>query len=373
MDGVDAALVEIRGGTNGPTCTLRAAKTFPYPSRLRDRLLEAARGEKSTAAELAELSARVGKCFADAANAIMRGSRGADVIASHGQTIAHRPGLRTLTVQIGEPAVIAERTGLTTIADFRLADVAAGGQGAPLVPVVHHALFTSRQVRRAIVNIGGIANATILPAQATLDEITASDCGPGNVLIDECVSILSKGKHRMDRGGRLAAKGRIDEGLLRRVLSAPFFRRRLPASTGREDFGRRLAAELCEDARCRGIDARAVVASATLATVRAIVRSCRKLSGAEGFDELYVCGGGARNPTLLAMLDAELPGVRVATTSELGVDPAFLEAQAFAILGWLTLVGKPGNIPAATGAAGPRVLGKIVPGRNYRGVIVGTS
>ncbi|RMF19946.1 MAG: anhydro-N-acetylmuramic acid kinase, partial [Deltaproteobacteria bacterium] len=289
------------------------------------------------------------------------------------QTIAHRPGRRTITVQIGEPAVIAERTGLTTIADFRLADVAAGGQGAPLVPIVHHALFASTAATRAIVNVGGIANATILPAGASADRIAASDCGPGNVLIDECVAVLSGGKRRMDRGGRMAAAGCVDERLVRRVLAAPFFRRRLPASTGREDFGRPTAVRLCKEAARRGIDDRSLIASVTMATARSIARSCRKLAGAAGFSELYLCGGGACNPTLRAMLAAELAGVHVGTTDELGVDPAFLEAQAFAMLGWMALEGRAGNVPAATGAAGPRVLGKIIPGRNYRRVLLAQS
>jgi len=366
-DGVDAALVRVSRGRSAPRVRLERALTAVYPRALRAELLEVAAGRALAPADLGRLSVRVGERFAAAALRLLREAGvppgEVDAVASHGQTVAHRPGRPTVTVQIGAPAVIAERCGVTVVADFRAADAAAGGEGAPLVPLVHALLFAHPRRERAIVNVGGIANATILrPGTA---EPLASDTGPGNAVIDACCELLGRG--RMDRGGRLAERGRVDRGLAGIVLASPFFRRRLPASTGREDFGRPLAERVVAEARRRRLDDAAVVASVTWATAHAIVRSCRALAGSVP-GELYLCGGGALNPALRRMLAAEAPGVRVGTTAELGLDPRFVEAVAFAVLGWLALEGRPGNVPGVTGARGPRVLGTIVPGRNYRGV-----
>ncbi len=367
MDGVDAALVEVARFRGRISCQLLGARTFPFPRSLVRRLREAASGAELAPRALAELSAATADRFSLAAIRLMESHGPADLIASHGQTVAHHPGRRTVTVQIGEPAIIAERTGRTTVADFRLADTAAGGEGAPLVPVAHYHLFADPARTRAIVNVGGIANATLLPAGEDLGGTIASDTGPGNILIDECVALLTGGRRRCDRGGRMAASGKVDERLVEMVLGARFFRRRLPASTGREDFGEPLATELVRTGMRLGLDGPAIVASATAAAARSIARGCRRLAGDRAIDELYLCGGGAYNDTLREMLAAEMPGVRVASTADLGVEPAFLEAQAFALLGWLTVHGLPGNLPGVTGASGPRVLGKIVPGSNFAG------
>lgn len=373
MDGVDAVVVRFARSSRRPSFESLAAINRAYPRGLRQALLECAQGARASAGDLARLSVRVAEVFAAAAaDAVAKAGlefAAIDAIASHGQTVAHHPGKPTLSVQLGEASVIAEITGTTTIYDFRSADTAAGGEGAPLVPYVHHLLCCHRRLSRAIQNMGGMGNVTLLAAGADVSQVCGSDTGPGNVLIDECVALLSDGRRRLDRGGRMAAAGSVDERVVSRVLEAPFFRRRLPASTGREDFGAALARELVAlGRRCR-LDDSSIIASVTMASARATARSYARL-GHRSIDEVFVCGGGAFNPTLMAMISEQLAGARVTTTAELGLDPGYLEAQAFAVLGWLALHGVAANIPSVTRAKGPRVLGKIAPGRNFRGLLL---
>ena len=368
MDGIDAAVVDVSSSRGRPRIVCLASVTVSYPRALRGDLERVSADVPVSARELGRISVGVARAFAGAARKATAKARVAvdtiDAVASHGQTVSHRPGRRTLTVQIGEPAEIAESTGVTVVSDFRAADAAAGGQAAPLVPYVHWLLFAHARRTRAIQNVGGMGNVSILPAGAAADEVRGSDTGPGNIVIDECIAKLSSGRSRYDRGGRLAARGTVDDRLVRHVLASPFFRRRLPATTGREDFGPRLAGELVELGRRYRLDAASIVASATMATAESIVATTRRLAACT-VDELYVSGGGALNRTLLDMLGRCLPKTRVATTAALGLDPAFVEAQAFAVLGALALAGAPGNLPAVTGARGPRILGNITPGRNY--------
>ncbi len=370
MDGIDACVVEIRRHADRPRIRSLAVTTQRYPRALRARLLGLAEALPFGVLEVAEISERVAYAFSSAASAaackagVDLGK--IDLIASHGQTVGHRPGRPTLTVQIGEPSWIAEATGVTTIADFRCADTAAGGEGAPLVPMAHHAMFTHARKSRAIQNLGGIGNVTLLPAGCRSDSVRGSDTGPANILIDSCAQLLSAGRLRMDRGGRMAARGTSDERIVREVLAQRFFRRRLPASTGREDFGVDLARKLVSIGKRARLDDASILASVTRATARSVARSYRRL-GAAGVEEVYVCGGGARNCTLLAMLSEELPGTRLSTTDALGTPADFVEAQAFAMLGYLAVLGVAGNVAEVTGARGPRVLGKIVPGKNYVG------
>jgi len=371
MDGVDAALVDVsRSGARLRVRELACVRA-PYPRTLRKHLLAAASGDRSTALHFAELSLRTASVFASAACKVAgRGGiepTAVDLLASHGQTIAHRPGKPACSLQIGEAALIAERTGITTVADFRAADVAAGGEGAPLSPMAHYLLFADRRRTRAVQNLGGIGNVTWLPAGADRADVRGSDTGPANILIDACAELLSGGTRRMDRGGSIARKGSADEALVNEILRQPFFRRRLPASTGREEFGLPLARRLTKMGRRRNLSDAAILASVTRATARSVARSYKRLSKLPP-DEVWVCGGGAKNRTLMEMLGKDLDGPSVATTADLGIDPDYVEAVAFAVLGYLTVVGEPGNVVGATGACGPRVLGKIVPGRNYRRV-----
>jgi anhydro-N-acetylmuramic acid kinase len=299
-----------------------------------------------------------------------------DLIGSHGQTIHHLPVPRQegkhavrSSLQIGEPAVIAERTGVTTIADFRPRDLAAGGEGAPLTPIVHHALFAHPVRGRVLLNLGGIANVTILPPGAPAAAVTGFDTGPGNVLLDEFVRMTGLSDRRYDEEGRLAAKGRVQPDLLRDLLQHPFVRRRPPKSTGREAFGPAFVKQFrgrLHAARVGDLDGLATLAAFT---VDAVVQNLRDfIFPKTAVHEVVVTGGGARNAFLMRRLAETLPECTVASSDDLGFPGRALEAVAFAWLAYLTATGRAGNLPAVTGARGPRLLGCIVPGRGFQGL-----
>jgi anhydro-N-acetylmuramic acid kinase len=377
-DGVDAALVEIASGDAKPPIRLLAHETAPYPSGLRERILAVASGGSTE--DVCHLNAYLGELFAEAAVQAARkaGVPLADVslIGSHGQTIHHLPaprqeGARTVrsTLQIGAPAVIAERTGVTTVADFRPRDMAAGGEGAPLTPIVHHALFAHPERGRVILNLGGIANLTVLPAGSDPASVTGFDTGPGNVLLDEFVRVSGLTPLGYDEDGRLAAKGQVQPSLLEELLQHPFVRRPPPKSTGREVFGPALVAEFrrrLDAARASPLDG---LATLTAFTVEAVAGNLREfvLPKVE-VQEVVVTGGGARNAFLMRLLAGAVPRCAVTPVDALGVPARALEAMAFAWLAYLTAAGRPGNLPVVTGARGPRILGCIVPGRGFRGL-----
>ncbi len=378
-DGVDAALVEIASSGEQPAIRLVAYETVPYPPGLRERILALASGGSTE--DVCHLNVYLGELFAEAAvqAARMGGVPLADVhlIGSHGQTIHHLPAPRQegahavrSTLQIGEPAVIAERTGITTIADFRPRDMAAGGEGAPLTPIVHHALFAHPERGRVILNLGGIANVTVLPARSDPSSVTGFDTGPGNVLLDEFVRVTGLSLLGYDEDGRLAARGQVQPNLLEELLQHPFVRRPPPKSTGREVFGpafiqnfrRRL-----DVARASPLDGLATLAAFT---IEAVARNFREFVFPKvEVHEVIVTGGGARNAFLMRLLTRALPQCTLTPADALGVPARALEAMAFAWLAYLTATGRPGNLPVVTGARGPRVLGCIVPGRGFRGLI----
>ncbi len=377
-DGVDAALVEIALGDAKPPIRLLADETVPYPPGLRDRILAVASGGSTE--DVCHLNAYLGELFAEAAVQVARkaGVPLADVnlIGSHGQTIHHLPaprqeGARAVrsTLQIGEPAVIAERTGVTTIADFRPRDMAAGGEGAPLTPIVHHALFAHPERGRVILNLGGIANLTVLPAGSDLASVTGFDTGPGNVLLDEVVRVTGLTPKGYDEDGRLAARGKVQSNLLEELLQHPFVRRPPPKSTGREDFGPPFVAEFrrrLDAARASPLDSLATLAAFT---IEAVARNLREFVFPKvEVHEVVVTGGGARNAFLMRLLAGAVPRCTVTPVDVLGVPARALEAMAFAWLAYLTATGRPGNLPVVTGARGPRVVGCIVPGRGFRGL-----
>ncbi|MFQ5667242.1 MAG: anhydro-N-acetylmuramic acid kinase [Candidatus Binatia bacterium] len=370
-DGTDAALVRLR---------LRAAdyevqnvrfRTYAFRRSMRRRLLAAAGGTRWRAAEFSQLNFAMGHVLADAALGIVKEAGVAadtvDLIGSHGHTIFHGPpGARRgmpSTWQIGEPAVIAARTGITTVADFRPADVAYGGQGAPLVPYVHWLLFRHPRRSRVINNIGGIAHPTFLPAGGGVEDVVAFDAGPGNMLIDAVTARLSDGRLQFDRDGKLGRTGHVDAVLLRDLMRHPFVRHPLPKSAGREQFGSEVVERVLVRARRRRLAKPDVVATVTAFTARALGDAYRRFLLPRGrIDEIYVCGGGRRNPTLMGLLRQELAFARVGAIDELGIDGDALEAVAFAVLAVETLRGRAANLPAVTGARGAAVLGKIVPG-----------
>ena len=365
VDGIDAVLARISASGPATGFELLAQATSDIPQALREGLFDLFMPD-APVDDLPGLDFELGEALAAAALEVIRkaGADPADVdlIGSHGQTVRHFPGAGTpSTLQIGEPAVIAQRTGITTVADFRPADIALGGQGAPLVPLVDLLLFGHPGRGRLMLNIGGIANVTILPPGAGVDDVAAFDLGPGNMLVDAAVSLLTGGRERFDRDGRRAAAGAVDEEWLARLLGHEFLHRPPPKSTGREEFG---AEYLFEVMAGSGLGGDALIATLTAFTAGAIVQGIGRFALAGGrMEELWVSGGGVHNRCLMQQIARGLPDLRVAPTDELGVPADAKEALAFAVLANETLAGNSGNLPAATGAARAAVLGKICPGR----------
>ena len=368
-DGVSAAIADI--GPRG--IRLLAFHTFPYPPALRRRIFRLFQPRTSRVDDICHMNFVLGEVFAEAVARLAHKSGmrldSIDLIGSHGQTICHIPrgrrfGKRVVrsTLQIGEPCVIAERTGITTVADFRPRDIAAGGEGAPLVPFADYALFRDRRKNRAIQNLGGIANVTWLPARAGTSEIIAFDTGPGNMVIDRVASIVTAGRLPYDAGGRLAAGGKAIEPLLRQLMAHPFLRRRPPKSTGREEFGEQFSKRLYSRARRKGVRPLDILATATAFTARSIADAYRRFLPGKP-DEVILCGGGARNRTLVRMIQRELQPARVALMDEFGIRAEAKEAVSFAILARETIRGAASSVPSATGASRPVVMGKIVLGR----------
>ncbi len=371
-DGIDAALVEIRG--QGPSLRVRMLShvTVPYPRSLSRRLLAVA--SSGTVAEVCHLNVVVGELFARAALRVMQQSRispqAVKLIGSHGQTVHHLPNVRVepgvgrirSTLQIGEPAVIAERTGVATVANFRTRDLAVGGEGAPLAPYAHYVLFRHPQRARLIVNLGGIANVTYLPARPSLRTVRAFDTGPANMVLDALVRHYSRGRELMDRGGRRAARGTADVRLLAKLTAHPFFRRRPPKSTGREEFGEAFVLRVLAEARRRGLRPEHVLATCSRLTAWSVADATRWIRGQVG--EVVVGGGGALNRTLMRDLREEFAPTPVYTLEDLGWYSKSLEAVAFAILAYETWHGRCANVPAVTGAKSAVILGVLAPGRH---------
>ena len=370
IDAIDAALVEIERDGAALCLDLRAFAMQPFDQALRERIRSLMPPESGSTAEVCEVNVLLGEVFAAAAQSLAAQAGlpldSVDLIASHGQTVYHQvaPGAVRSTLQLGAPAVIAERTGCTVVADFRPRDMAAGGEGAPLVPYLDVLLFADAASHRALQNIGGIGNVTYLSPDGS---VLAFDTGPGNVLIDEAVRLLTGGTAAFDRDGQMAAAGRVDDALLAEWLSHPYFAQPLPKSTGRELWGPREARLYVEQASERGLSPDDTVATLTALTARSIAGAYRR--HLKQVDEVLVAGGGARNPTLLGMLASALPATRVRPVDQIGLDADAKEAVAFALMGYATLHGWPGNVPAATGAAHAAVLGSTTPGANYRALL----
>ena len=367
-DGIDAAITDFspRGKP-----TVAAFGTYPYSPAVRRRVLDISQARNVSLDELVRLDFLVGELFAEAVIAIAAEAKidlsGIDLIGSHGQTVRHLPepakfcGRRVSgTMQIGQAAVIAQCTGITTVSDFRPRDIAAGGCGAPLVPLTDWMLFGSSPKNRAVQNIGGIANVTWLGAKSGPEAILAFDTGPGNMIIDHLVSDISDGRKRFDRDGRIAAGGTVQRKTLSRLMRNAYFRRTPPKTTGRELFGREFSKKLMHRARSDGLSDADIVATATAFTAASIADACdRHLPDRP--DEMILCGGGARNPVLVAMLKERLVGTEVVAIDKFGIDADAKEAVSFAMLARLTLRNESGNAPSATGAAGPVILGNITP------------
>lgn len=355
-DGIDAALVRFDGTHAHARPTLVYGQTCPWEPALRLLLVELGQGSAPVALDVVgELETRIGQAFADAALSLLRGCAvaSADVraIGSHGQTLAHRPtSSAPFTLQLGDASVIAERTGIDVIADFRRRDVAAGGHGAPLVPAFHAAVLHAPDEDRAVLNLGGIANLTLLPAQGG---VRGFDTGPANGLMDAWC--LRHSGRPYDENGAFAAQGHVDAALLARLLAEPWFAAPPPKSTGRDQFHLDWV-EAALAGNETPADVQATLLALTAHSVGAALRATQPQTR-----RLIVCGGGVHNPVLLAALAAALPEVAVESSAAHGLDPDFVEAMAFAWLAREHLAGRPGNLPAVTGAAGPRVLGALYP------------
>lgn len=361
VDAIDAVVARIAGCGPDTEFDILAHRVWEYPRGLQAELLELCRRD-ALVEDMCRVNFALGEALAEAALAAIAQAhlepREVDLIASHGQTIRHLPeAIPPSTLQIGEPAVIAQRTGITTVADFRPGDMAAGGQGAPLVPLVDSLLFAHPAHGRLMLNIGGIANVTVLPARAEIEPVKAFDLGPGNSLIDGAVHHLTGGAERFDRDGLRAAAGVVDESWVGQLLEHEFLQRPPPKSTGREDFGAEMLGQILASGERQPND---VIATLTAFTVAAIADGIRRFGQTSPpAPEMWVSGGGARNTHLMDLLREVLPELAVAPIDDLGVSAEAKEALCFAVLANETVMGRSGNLPSATGAHHPAVLGKI--------------
>ncbi len=370
-DAIDAALVEWDDPRAPRPFRLRAYREDPLPAPLQQRIHALAAGRTApgeTLRELPALDVLLGERFADSAAAVAADAGlsldAIDAIASHGQTVAHHPELRA-TLQIGDPSRIAERTGCTTVADFRPRDLAAGGEGAPLAPFFHLLAFGEPTESRLVLNLGGIANLTWIPRGASPEQVIAFDVGPANTLVDGVVRLGSGGRERIDADGARARRGRVDAALLERLLDDDFLRKPPPKSTRRERYGAAQAETLWREADARSMALDDLLATLVAFTAESVAQACRAhLAGIAALDRLLVGGGGARNVALMQALRKALEDVPVEPFDAHGVPADAAEAMAFALLGRHTLLGLPNHLPRCTGAVRAAVLGEIVPGRS---------
>jgi len=369
-DGIDVAIVQIAPGRSKPAMRLLAHEGYRFASALRRAVLAAMNAKSTSTAELARLNWRLGLAYAEAVKATATQHKfKLDLIGCHGQTLYHHAQAASYagrsfacTWQAGEPAVIAQTLGIPVASNFRPADMVAGGQGAPLVPLLDYVLFADRKRGRVLQNIGGIANLTAIPAGAKPDAVVAFDTGPGNMVIDALSQQLFNRAY--DRNGTIAAHGAVLEPVIRKMLRNPYFGMKPPRTAGREQFGREYAEQFL--AACRSIsnEPADALATATALTAETIAQSYERFARARmkgsGVDYI-VSGGGARNATLMAMLAARLEplGCELATSEGFGLPAEAKEAAAFALLAWHTWHKLPGNVPSATGAKRPVVLGQV--------------
>lgn len=368
-DGIDAALVDVNGEANNLKWEVLGFVEVPYPESVRKAILALCEVDTGRVDAICAMNVALGEWFADAALAVCDqaglSTQDVDAIGSHGQTIHHLPNVMMVaekpiraTLQIGDPAVIAERTGMTVVSDFRARDMAVGGQGAPLVPLVDYMLFRSKDVGRVLLNIGGIANVTVLPKACEMADVFAFDTGPGNMVMDGVVQAVTQGTMAYDKDGQIAQNGTPIEAVLAHLMQHPYFLKTPPKSTGRELFGRNMVEEIMGQSD----SAEDLVATATAWTARSIVDALsRFVQPVCDIDELIVSGGGAKNMVLMSYIREALD-MEVKTSDDLGLQSEAKEAVAFALLAHETLCGRPGNVPRVTGASKSVVLGSVTMG-----------
>ncbi|XP_035680222.1 anhydro-N-acetylmuramic acid kinase-like [Branchiostoma floridae] len=366
MDGIDVALVDIIERDDGRLEVQQVvAETYPYDKQLQEDLRAVCSGWRLTLEELCDLDDRVAEVFAQTAVAVMdKEATKPELIGSHGQTVYHRPPERTKTggtslgysVQLGRGAVLAKRTGVVVVSDFRKADIEVGGQGAPLVPMVDWLLLTDRRLTRTSQNIGGIGNVTYLPANGKHHQVLGFDTGPGNVLIDMAAQLLFNKSH--DDGGRLARGGRIHTPLVGKWLEQEFFQKRPPKSTGRELYTMGYLQDRIKDCRSQQLSDMDIMATLTELTVQSIAHSYRTFLRTTP-EEVLVSGGGSHNRQLMDRLREVLSPMKVTTTESVGINVDYKEAVAFAVLGYMRMKEQHGNLPSVTGASRQVLLGEV--------------
>jgi len=370
-DAIEVALAQISGAPPRLKPKLLNHISISFPSNLRKEILRVAEQQAIPAGDLSQLNFRLGEVFAEAALSACRRFRvnpkKIALIGSHGQTIFHqgtpipclgRPTASTL--QIGEGAIIAAHTEITTVSDFRPADMAQGGQGAPLVPYADYLLYRHAKLGRASLNLGGIANVTIIPAAAKPSQILAFDTGPANMLIDALVTHFTHGRQRYDKGARLAQQGRSIPALLDELMRDPYLKLAPPKSTGREYYGRAYLKRILALGKRYGATPKDLIRGATIFTALSVVDALNRfVLPKTKIHQLIISGGGSHNPLIMAQLAAALPGVEILPSAELGVPEDAKEAFAFALMAYETFHQRPSNVPSATGASRPAILGKI--------------
>ena len=364
VDGIDAALAEISGTESDLQVRLLAGKTYAYPHKLREQILAVCGGRAISMMELAELDDAIAKAFAKAAQDLLGDRESVDLIGSHGQTVYHRPpssGELGYSLQLGRGELIANLTKIKTVSDFRAADIALGGEGAPLVSKIDVCLLAHQTKTRAIQNIGGIGNVTYLPPKERgnlLQPICGWDTGPGNALIDLAVTRLSDGKQTYDDRGKWASQGTPDKKLVAKWLEQDFFRQSPPKSTGRELFGADYLEQCWQDMEQANLNDSDRLATLTELTVASLIDSYQRFLP-QMPDEILLCGGGSKNSYLRHRLQAGLTSTQIMTTDEAGIDSDFKEAIAFAVLAYWRVHSIAGNLPQVTGASKPALLGNI--------------
>ena len=371
-DGIDVAICRIDGEPPHLAAQIVFGTTYPYDPGLRRRVLAAYEPGAVTIDEFCRLNAALGMAFADAANAAITAAglapEALDLISSHGQTVWHEvlaDGSVDSTLQLGEPAVIAQRTGRTVVNNLRSRDIAAGGQGAPLAGYVDWLLLRDPAKSRAVQNIGGIGNVTFVPPLSDeTSEPLAFDTGPGNALMDDVLRIATAGEVAFDDGGARAAAGTVDPVWLDLLMAHPYYERQPPKTTGRELFGLPMAESLLAEGRERGLELDDIVATLTALTARSIADAYRRFAPV-AIDEVIIGGGGRHNATLMAMLRTELAPADVMTQEDIGQNSDYKEALLCAVIGYETWHARAGNHPSITGARAPVVMGQITPGDNY--------
>lgn len=370
LDGIDAALVKILDNKGDIKAELIHFTFIDYSSDIQSELLKLCQPDTANLAMISKMNMYLGDVFSDAVEKVCHeaglAKKDISLVSSHGQTIYHQPDAEWVdgraiisTFQIGDIGVIAEKTGITTVGDFRTRDMAAGGQGAPLVPYADYMLFKKADVGRVLLNIGGIANMTVIPRRARESDVFAYDTGPGNMMIDAFAKWATGGKETYDREGRLARQGKINEEWLEELLAHDYFGRPSPKSTGRELFGEKYARKLWGEASAKGLISADKLATITELTARTIADEIKRHVEKHHLSEVLVSGGGRYNSFLMERIRVNLPALEVKPTDDENMNADAKEAIVFALLGYQCFHKRTNNIPSATGADHPVVMGKI--------------